>query len=132
MTAISDDPSLSLPRASYTSYDYGLSELELHRLHQAHQGGALISVLVAMIGILLAFLMYIKGALNPAALVARLGRGYQILVNKYYMDDLYIKLIIGRGLLAWNRILANFDLGIYDRFRGGWPSAFGSPLLPSG
>lgn len=112
-----------LPKASYANYDYGLSETEERRLHSAHLLGAIVSIAIAFIGIFLAFLMYVTRGLNPSNCVTRFSGCYRVLVNKYYMDDLYIKVIIQRGLLNFNRLLANFDLGIYDRFAvDGWQS----------
>ena len=112
---------VALPKASYQNYDYGLSQDEEHRLHNAHSIGAVASIVMAFIGILFAFLIYISRKLNPANIIARLNALYRVLVNKYYMDEFYIGIIIKKGLLNFNRILANIDLGIYDRFAiDGW------------
>ena len=109
------------PVASYESFDYGLSEAEEHRLHDAHVAGAIASIAIAFIGIFLAFLMYIAGSINPGHIAAKLNRCYRILVKKYYMDEFYVKVIIQKGLLKFNRLLAHFDLGIYDRIAvDGW------------
>ena len=109
------------PKSSYESYDYGLSKEKEHLLHQTHIISALASILVAAIGIFLAFLMYVRRSLRPEKIVSRATRFNKILINKYYMDDFYIKTLIQRGLLKFNGFLAYFDLGIYDRYAvDGW------------
>lgn len=105
-----------LPTASYANYDYGLSETEEHSLHHAHGIGAIASVMIALIGIFIAFLMYSAKKLNPVHIATHFNTWYRVIGNKYYMDDLYIKIIVQKGLLNFNRMLANFDLRIYDRF----------------
>ena len=111
----------NLPKASYANYDYGLSEAEEHSLHRAHSLGAIASVVIAFLGVFLAFLMYITRGLNPNSIATRFSGVYQILVNKYYMDDFYIKIVIQKWLLRFNDLLATFDLGIYDRIAiDGW------------
>ena len=108
-------------KASYEKFDYGLSEHEEHRLHNAHLISAIASIAIALIGIFFAFFMYIAGGINPTNIITKLNVYYRVLINKYYMDDFYIKIIIQKGLLNFNRFLANIDLGIYDRFAiDGW------------
>ncbi|MCY4644591.1 MAG: NADH-quinone oxidoreductase subunit L [Bacteriovoracales bacterium] len=109
------------PKSSYESHDYGLNEEDEHRLHTAHIISAIASVVIASIGILIAFLMYIRQSFSSERIISRAAKFYKILVNKYYMDHFYIKIVIRRGLLKFNRLLANFDLGIYDRYAiDGW------------
>ncbi len=111
----------SIMPSTYAEYSYGLSEHDEHLLHSAHVIGAVASIIIAFIGIFLAFLMYYKKVINPANIVNKLNGWYRLLVKKYLMDELYIDLIIGKGLLRFNQMLANFDLGIYDRFAvDGW------------
>lgn len=108
-------------KSSYENYDYGLSEEDEHTLHVAHVVGAVASIVIAFLGIFVSFLMYYKKTWNPGTVVDRMSGWYRALVNKYYMDNLYIDVIIEKGLLRLNRMLANFDLGIYDRFAvDGW------------
>ena len=107
---------VSLPMASYENHDERLSEEEAHRLHNAHSIGAVVSVIIAFMGVFIAFLMYMAGFLNPTKMIIRFKGCHRILTNKYYIDDLYIKIIIQKGLLNFNRMLAHFDLGIYDYF----------------
>lgn len=85
-----------------------------HKLHSAHVIGAILSIIIAFSGVFLAFLMYIKKSVKPWA---DKFPGYtEVLRNKYYFDNLYIDVIIQKGLLGLNRFLAWIDMGIYDRF----------------
>lgn len=72
-------------------------ELE-HMAHTVHEGGAgiliLVSVLVAVFGIALAYSMYIKYTPDPKKLAYTLRPIYVLLYNKYYVDELYFALFI--------------------------------------
>lgn len=106
-----------------SQYDptYGLPEQQAHRIHYAHHVGAIASIIIAFLGVFIAYLMYIKKALNPSWWVQTLSAWYRALQNKYYFDDLYIKGLIKKGLLPLNNILAKFDMGFYDRYAiDGW------------
>lgn len=85
-----------------------------HKLHSAHVIGAILSIIIAFSGVFLAFLMYIKKSIKP--LSPKFPNYTTTLKNKYYFDDLYINVIIKKGLLGLNRFLAWLDMGIYDRF----------------
>jgi NADH-quinone oxidoreductase subunit L len=92
-----------------------------HKLHSAHVYGAIGSIIVALLGVFLAYLMYIRKTLKPATFVNAFSGWYRALLNKYYFDDLYVGLIIKKGLLNFNRALSWFDMGVYDRFAiDGW------------
>jgi NADH-quinone oxidoreductase subunit L len=65
-----------------------------------------LSVLLALGGIGLAFLMYYREALSPARLADRFSAVYQVLLNKYWIDELYrvtvVWLAVQMGrLLQW-------------------------------
>jgi NADH-quinone oxidoreductase subunit L len=47
------------------------------------------SSIIALAGILLAWLIYQKGAINHLALRAKFAGVYKLLKNKYYMDEIY-------------------------------------------
>lgn len=85
-----------------------------HKLHSAHVIGAILSIIIAFSGVFLAFLMYIKKSVKPWA--TKFPGYTEVLQNKYYFDNLYIDVIIKKGLLGLNRFLAWLDMGIYDRF----------------
>lgn len=108
-------PKAQLERSKYDP-DHGMSSDEAHFVHKVHYIGAAVSIVIAFSGVFLAFLMYIKGALNPGWWVGTFHRWYKALQNRYYFDDFYIKGLIGKILLPANRASAWFDLGVYDRY----------------
>ncbi len=110
----------TFPTAKYDN-TYGLSEEAAHHVHVVHYWGAGLSVIIAFSGIFLAFLMYIKGSVNPGWWVNSFNKYYRTLQNGYFMDHLYIKGFIQKGLLPFNNLLARFDMGVYDRYGvDGW------------
>ena len=110
----------NFPRASYDS-NHGLSEEEAHHVHHIHHIGAIMSIIIAFSGVFLAFLMYVKKSVDPGWWVSTFSGWYKSLKNKYYFDDLYIGVLIQKGLLPFNNLLAAFDMGVYDRYAvDGW------------
>lgn len=107
---------VNLPKASYESFDYGLSEKQEHQLHSAHITGAIISCIIAFLGIFLAFLFYFYQTLNPLKVIEKTQGYYKILKNKYYMDDFYINIVVKKWFLGVSRSLFRFDLNFYDRY----------------
>lgn len=92
-----------------------------YKLHHAHVQGAILSIIIAFSGVFLAFLMYIKKAIDPGKIADAMGPWTRALKNRYYFDDFYVGVIIQKGLLVFNRILASFDMGVYDRIAvDGW------------
>jgi NADH-quinone oxidoreductase subunit L len=76
---------------------------------------AAISSVLAVGGILLAYAMYITGAVSPEAMGRRFKSIYTVLYRKYYFDELYEDRIVIRGF--YNRIaraIAWFDIGLID------------------
>lgn len=97
------------------------TEEDEHHLHSIHLVGAIASIIIAFLGIFLAFLMYVRKQVDPGKWVATFPRWTKALKNRYYFDDLYVGVIIQKGLLNLNKILAYIDMGIYDRFAiDGW------------
>lgn len=113
-------PVVELPKAVYEHQTgYSGPNPDEHKIHTAHTVGAILSIIIAFSGVFLAFLMYIKKSVKP---LAETFSGYtETLKNKYYFDNLYVDIIIKKGLLGLNRTLSWFDMGIYDRFAvDGW------------
>jgi NADH-quinone oxidoreductase subunit L len=74
----------------------------------------LVSVLVALAGIGLAYLIYYRRVLRPEIFSEALGGvPYRIVLNKYYVDELYL-LVFVRGGLALCRMVAWFDANVID------------------
>jgi NADH-quinone oxidoreductase subunit L len=113
-------PTANLPQAVYEHQTgYAGPSPDEHKIHTAHTMGAIASIIIAFSGVFLAFLMYIKKSVKP---LTYLFQGWtRALQHRYYFDDLYINVIIQKGLLVLNRALSWFDMGIYDRYAiDGW------------
>ena len=87
---------------------------------------AAVSSLVAVAGIGLAFLMYFSKRVSPERLGERLKPAYLLLSRKYYFDEAYETVLVGRSLyagLAWG--LDWFDKSVVDRVANlaGWLGA---------
>jgi NADH-quinone oxidoreductase subunit L len=75
----------------------------------------LISVAAAVLGLLLAWTLYLRRPQLPARIAASLGRFYQAVANKYYVDELYAVLFIkplvdGSTEILWHGV----DQGAID------------------
>jgi NADH-quinone oxidoreductase subunit L len=113
-------PEANLEHAHYHHQSgYAGPNPDEHKLHSAHVIGAIASIIIAFTGVFIAFLMYIKKSIRP---LTYMFPGFTTtLQNKYYFDNFYIDVIIKKGLLGFNRLLARFDMGFYDRYAvDGW------------
>jgi NADH-quinone oxidoreductase subunit L len=63
-----------------------------------------VSVLVAFSGLALAWFLYVKRPELPARIAASLGGLYKLILNKYWIDELYTAVIIG-PLVALSRVV---------------------------
>ncbi len=76
---------------------------------------AAISSVLAAGGILLAYAMYITGAVSPVAMGRRFSAVYRVLLRKYYIDELYEDRITVQGFYRRvARFLAWFDINWID------------------
>jgi NADH-quinone oxidoreductase subunit L len=74
-----------------------------------------LSVLVALSGILMAQLFYVRKPGLPAAVTARLGGIYTLVLNKYYIDELYERAIVRPGYALSDKLLFRvIDAGLID------------------
>ncbi len=116
-----DEKSSMKFETSHYDANHGMSEEEAHHVHHVHHIGALASIVIAFSGVFIAAMMYFWRSWNPGFWVSTFSRWYRALQNKYYMDDLYIKGVIQKGLLPLNNLLAFIDMGLYDRYAiDGW------------
>ena len=72
-----------------------------------------LSVAVAVLGIYIAYQMYQKQPNLPGRVAAAAGAGYRLLLNKYYVDELYEALLVNRAKDLGNAAAA-FDLAVVD------------------
>ena len=82
-------------------------------LHHAHGPAMALSLLIAGLGILVAFLTYYWKKINADAVAARLLPVHQLFLNKWYFDELYDGLVVA-GTLRITRILRWFDDNVID------------------
>jgi NADH-quinone oxidoreductase subunit L len=76
-------------------------------------GLMVLSVAVAALGIYVAYYLYQRRPELPERVAAAAGPGYQLVLNKYYVDELYDALFVNRAKDLGNG-LAAFDLGVVD------------------
>jgi NADH-quinone oxidoreductase subunit L len=91
---------------------------------------AFVSVLAGAIGIAIGVSMYVRHRPDPAALTRAAGPVYRILVNKYYVDELYDHRIV-EAARAFAGASWAFDIHIIDGLanRLGWALAMGGQGL---
>ncbi len=73
----------------------------------------LLSVAVAAVGFYIAYRWYVMRPQEPERVAARAGPAYHIVLNKYYVDEIYDALFVNRAKDMGN-MLAAFDLGVVD------------------
>ncbi len=75
----------------------------------------IISTIVALSGIYLAYLMYYKRSIDPVKVGERFKPIYTFLLNKWYFDELYMGTVI-KFVYWFMEVLYRFDVGIIDWF----------------
>ncbi|MEW6701334.1 MAG: NADH-quinone oxidoreductase subunit L [Bacteroidota bacterium] len=82
-------------------------------IHWAHYPAMFLSLAVAALGILIAFIFYQWKKLNADKLAGKLKLLYNFSLNKWFLDELYDKTAVA-GTLNFSSILAWFDNKIVD------------------
>jgi NADH-quinone oxidoreductase subunit L len=105
--------------APFVSGSYSIGEFIRNGMHIEHLEfnyiPMVISVVVALSGILLAYLMYGRKSVPTDWLYRFVKPYYRVLKNKYYMDEIYSRAIIRPGIKFAN--LVNwFDKNVIDGF----------------
>jgi len=72
-----------------------------------------ISTVVAVGGIVLAYLMYYKGSISPEKMAARFKTLHKLSYNKWYFDEIY-DIILLRPIMALARFMWTFDAKVID------------------
>ncbi len=80
----------------------------------------IISTVVALSGIYLAYAMYHKKSISPEKLKAKFAFPYKVLYNKYYFDELYHAIIINPLLKLCDFFFVKLDVGVVDWLVNGW------------
>jgi len=73
-----------------------------------------ISIVVALLGIILAYVFYIKNPQIPPTLAARFPLIYKLLYGKYYVDEIYGAVFVRPLVHGSDWIYRNFDLKVVD------------------
>jgi NADH-quinone oxidoreductase subunit L len=91
---------------------------------------AVVSVAAGLLGILAGLSMYVRHRPDPAAVSRATGPFYRLLVNKYFVDDLYDRRIVDAFRAAFGAMWA-FDIHVIDGLanRIGWVAALGGGAL---
>ncbi|MGQ9671714.1 MAG: NADH-quinone oxidoreductase subunit L [Candidatus Aminicenantales bacterium] len=74
----------------------------------------LISVAVALSGIYIAYVFYLKSPQTPHHLVRRFPGFYKLLANKYYVDEIYQAAFVHTTVRGAETVYERFDLGVID------------------
>lgn len=90
----------------------GFTGEELHALELRLSGAA---VLAAALGFLAAWWLYLRQPEKPAMLAVRYAAPYQLLLNKYYVDELYAAAVVRPLLWFSERVLwKKVDIAVID------------------
>jgi NADH-quinone oxidoreductase subunit L len=89
------------------------SKMYTEALHHAHTPGVILSLFMAVTGILLAFVIYQWKKISADSLAERFKPLYNFSYNKWYFDELYDKTFVA-GTLGLSRMVAWFDRVVID------------------
>src|SRR6267143_700742 len=94
---------------------------------------AVVSVAAGVLGILAGLSMYVRHRPDPSAVSRAAGPLYRLLVNKYFVDELYDHRIVEAFRAAFGAMWA-FDIHVIDGLanRLGWLAAVGGTALRRG
>jgi len=84
------------------------------------------SIVVAVAGGIVAYIMYLKKKDLPQKLGAMFQPVYTLLFNKYYIDELYSRTIVQPVLKASDRIILAFDTYVIEGIVNGIPHLIGA------
>jgi len=99
--------------------------------HEVHLGMStewmLISIaaVVALLGIFIAYVFYIRSPWIPKNLAARFPTIYKLMFNKYYVDEIYNAVFVNSTIKGSEIIYDNFDLKVIDGAVNGTAKATG-------
>ncbi len=106
---------IGLPKALgggawFSQFLEGVIHEEHHYVpHSLEYGLMLLSVIVALVGIYIAWLFYIKRPDLPQMIVEKVKGLYTLLYRKYYVDEIYNGVFV-QGALLLGRLFGLFDL----------------------
>ena len=69
---------------------------------------SVVSLVLAGLGIWVGWAAYIRGSISTERVISRFSTVHQVLVSRYYVDDIY-QWVIDRAVLVFARLVATFD-----------------------
>ena len=96
------------------SYLNGFAE----EMHHQHTPAMVLSLIIAGLGILLAFMVYQWRKIDAGKVANRIKPLYNLSFHKWYIDEIYEKTFIG-GTVLFSKALSWFDSHIVDGFVNG-------------
>ncbi len=96
------------------AYTHGGQEALAHATHEAHLPAMITSLLLALSGIGIAFLVYKKKMIDPDKVMARFKPLHTFLMNKWYFDEIYEKWVVVPAVHFVARMMSWFDAHIVD------------------
>jgi NADH-quinone oxidoreductase subunit L len=91
-----------------------LNAIEAHGSHATEYALMGISVAIAVIGIFVAWTMYIKNPELPAKFTAKFAGAYRVIFNKWYIDELYDFLFVNPCKKIGTFLWRGFDVKVVD------------------
>lgn len=98
---------------------FGEAEKIIHHSASTEYILMIISIAVALVGIFFAYRFYVSKPELPKSLAQRYGLPYKVLLNKYYVDEFYFKVIINPLLKFATFLWQFFDIKIIDGIANG-------------
>ncbi len=87
---------------------HAVESKEYHLAHGTEYMIMALSILIGLAGITTAYVFYIKDTQIPQRLAQRFAFVYRVLWNKYYVDELYDRIIVRPALFVANSIIEAF------------------------
>ncbi len=97
---------------SHNGEHHYLNEFE-SEMHHAHIPAMIMSLIIAGLGILIAFVMYQFGIINPDKLANSVKPLYNLSFNKWYIDEIYDFAFV-KGTLVFSQFMSWIDKYIID------------------
>ena len=109
---------------------HGIAEMAQHAATQHHSmtleyGLMLLSIIIALFGIYVAYLMYIKNTNWPEKLADRFESIHKAIFNKWYVDELYAFLFVRPFHAVSNFFWKGIDIPVIDGIVNGIPRLIG-------
>ncbi|MFP4528437.1 MAG: NADH-quinone oxidoreductase subunit L [Candidatus Kapaibacterium sp.] len=100
------------PESAEHSAHHGFNQFE-DKMHDAHVPAMIASLLIAGMGILIAFMFYQFKIFSADKLALQFNKAYKISKNKWYFDEIYQATAIN-GTVGLGKLMSWFDLYVVD------------------